>query len=68
MCDYDAQVGETVSSALKRKVRELEDENIAYRELHRMVKTSPIDESIDALMRLRRSNDPLTLRDYLNYC
>lgn len=62
---YKAEEGETVSKALKRKLRELEDENSSFKELYRLLKTRPENESAEILRRIRTTEDPLDVFKYL---
>ncbi|KAL0779974.1 hypothetical protein CaCOL14_004458 [Colletotrichum acutatum] len=58
-CHYEANQGETVSLALKRKANDLESENVQYRDLFRMVCTKSEDEAKEIFRRIRLSGDPL---------
>ncbi|OHF01745.1 hypothetical protein CORC01_02936 [Colletotrichum orchidophilum] len=58
-CHYEANQGETVSLALKRKANDLETENVQYRDLFRMVCTKSEDEAKEIFRRIRQSGDPL---------
>ncbi|KAJ0307466.1 hypothetical protein COL516b_004080 [Colletotrichum fioriniae] len=58
-CHYEANQGETVSLALKRKANDLESENVQYKELFRMVCTKSEDEAKEIFRRIRLSGDPL---------
>ncbi|WQF79439.1 Putative zn(2)Cys(6) fungal-type DNA-binding domain-containing protein [Colletotrichum destructivum] len=58
-CHYEANQGETVSLALKRKANVLEVENAQYRDLFRMVCTKTEDEAKEIFRRIRVSGDPL---------
>ena len=55
---YEAHEGESVSSALKRKLHNLEVENALYKELYQLLKTKPETESAEILRRIRAANDP----------
>lgn len=55
---YEAQEGESVNSALKRKLHNLEVENAQYKELYQLLKTKPDTESAEILRRIRAANDP----------
>lgn len=55
---YEAQEGESINSALKRKLHNLEVENAIYRELYQLLKTKPETESAEILRRVRAANDP----------
>ncbi|KAK2060727.1 hypothetical protein LY76DRAFT_568364 [Colletotrichum caudatum] len=58
-CHYEANQGETVSLALKRKANVLETENAQYRDLFRMVCTKSEDEAKEIFRRIRVSADPI---------
>ncbi|KAF3804328.1 hypothetical protein GCG54_00000680 [Colletotrichum gloeosporioides] len=58
-CHYEANQGETVSLALKRKANVLENENAQYRDLFRMVCSKTEDEAQEIFRRIRVSGDPL---------
>ncbi|KAK1995363.1 hypothetical protein LX36DRAFT_659716 [Colletotrichum falcatum] len=58
-CHYEANQGETVSLALKRKASVLETENAQYRDLFRMVCTKSEDEAKEIFRRIRVSGDPI---------
>ncbi|KAK1961154.1 hypothetical protein LY78DRAFT_618235 [Colletotrichum sublineola] len=58
-CHYEANQGETVSLALKRKANALETENAQYRDLFRMVCTKSEDEAKEIFRRIRVSGDPI---------
>ncbi|KAK1853531.1 C6 transcription factor [Colletotrichum chrysophilum] len=58
-CHYEANQGETVSLALKRKANVLENENAQYRDLLRMVCSKTEDEAQEIFRRIRVSGDPL---------
>ncbi|EFQ34274.1 uncharacterized protein GLRG_09418 [Colletotrichum graminicola M1.001] len=58
-CHYEANQGETVSLALKRKASVLETENAQYRDLFRMVCTKSEDEAKEIFRRIRASGDPI---------
>ncbi|KAF6800192.1 C6 transcription factor [Colletotrichum sojae] len=58
-CHYEANQGETVSLALKRKASVLENENAQYRDLFRMVCSKTEDEAQEIFRRIRVSGDPL---------
>ncbi|TDZ32711.1 Nitrogen assimilation transcription factor nit-4 [Colletotrichum trifolii] len=58
-CHYEANQGETVSLALKRKANVLETENAQYRDLFRMVCSKTEDEAQEIFRRIRVSGDPL---------
>ncbi|WQF76258.1 Putative zn(2)Cys(6) fungal-type DNA-binding domain-containing protein [Colletotrichum destructivum] len=58
-CHYEANQGETVSLALKRKANDLETENTQYRDLFRMVCTKSGDEAKEIFRRIRFSGDPI---------
>ncbi|KZL77418.1 C6 transcription factor [Colletotrichum tofieldiae] len=58
-CHYEANQGETVSLALKRKANDLETENAQYRDLFRMVCTKSEDEAKEIFRRIRVSGDPI---------
>merc|ERR1711934_569481 len=51
-CVYEAHEGESVSSALKRKLHNLEVENALYKELYQLLKTKPDTESAEILRRI----------------
>ncbi|OLN86935.1 Nitrogen assimilation transcription factor nit-4-like protein 4 [Colletotrichum chlorophyti] len=57
-CHYEANQGETVSLALKRKANELENENAQFRDLFRMVCSKSEDEAAEIFRRIRLSGDP----------
>ncbi|KAF9874919.1 C6 transcription factor [Colletotrichum karsti] len=60
-CHYEANQGETVSLALKRKANDLETENTQYRDLFRMVCSKTEDEAQEIFRRIRKTGDPLTV-------
>ncbi|KAL6859873.1 hypothetical protein ACO1O0_003897 [Amphichorda felina] len=65
ICVYEAEEGETVSLALRRKLSELESENNQYKELYTLLRDTPYAESSEILRRIKSTDNPLDVLGFI---
>jgi hypothetical protein len=65
-CVYQAVQGETLSAALKRKYRAVEEQNAQYQELYSYIQSRPYQEALEIFHRIRTSQSPFQVLRSIN--